>query len=357
MVRLARLALAALASTAACSANDAGRAAPGGGALQAGAAGRPGADITLEGDCPDRLVGWASVAGDGVGTTTGGGSAAPVRPTNSAELVAYARDAAPRVIELTRDFDVSALTLASNKTLIGVGPNVTLNGGLRIRASGGGRVSNVIVKNLRINGGASKVDGDTIQLFNADHVWLDHLEIYDGADGNLDIVHGSNWITISWSRFRYTASAPDAAHRFSTLIGHADDNEAEDFGRMNVSLHHNHWADGVIERMPRVRFGKVHSFNDYFAASGNNYCIRAGRGSQLLIENNYFEGVNSPHEFNDAADEPTAHITQRGSVYVDSTGERAENGGGTPFTMAPYPVVLDPAEDVPARVRACAGPR
>jgi pectate lyase len=141
------------------------------------------------------------------------------------------------------------------------------------------------------------------------------------------------------------------------LIGHSDDNASEDAGRLNVTLHHNHWAEGVTERMPRVRFGKVHSFNNYFTSSGNNYCLRAGRGGQLLIENNYFQGVSNPHEFNNDEDEPTAHITERGSVYSNTSGLQIRGGGGTPFTSAPYTVTLDAAADVPALVQACVGPR
>jgi pectate lyase len=30
-----------------------------------------------------------------------------------------------------------------------------------------------------------------------------------------------------------------------------------DRGKLKVTFHHNWWADGVIERMPRVRFGDV----------------------------------------------------------------------------------------------------
>jgi pectate lyase len=324
-----------------------------------GAAGAPtgGSGSTFDGKCPDALVGWASVAGDNVMTTTGGGNTPAVRPANADELMQYAADAEPRVIEISGSFNTSRLTIASNKTLLGVGANATINGGIRIRASGGDRVSNVILKNLKINGSTTDVDGDAIQVYNSDHVWIDHCEVYDGVDANLDVVHGSNWVTISWSRFRYTSAAPDPEHKFSTLIGHSDDNSEEDSGRLNVTLHHNHWAEGVTERMPRVRFGKVHSFNNYFASAGNNYCLRAGRNAQLLIENNYFDGVNNPHEFNNEEDEPTAHITERGSDYTTATGAQVRGGGGTPFTMAPYSFTLDATAEVPAIVKACAGPR
>ena len=58
----------------------------------------------------------------------------------------------------------------------------------------------------------------------------------------------------------------------------------EDTGRLKVTWHHNHWVERVIERMPRVRFGQVHVFNNYFASPDNNYCVRAGRGARLRAD-------------------------------------------------------------------------
>jgi pectate lyase len=329
----------------------------GGSSAASGGSGMNSAGTSFEGDCPDALVGWASQAGDGVATTTGGGAIPPVRPSTAAELEQYASDGEPRVIEIASVFSVPRLSVASNKTLIGVGANARIDGGIRIRGSADVVISNVIVKNLRVNGRTTDVDGDAVQVYNAHHVWIDHVEIYDGVDANLDVVHGSNWVTVSWSKFHYTSAAPDPEHKYSTLIGHSDDNAEEDTGRLNVSLHHNWWAEGVTERMPRVRFGKVHSFNNLFASPGNNYCLRAGRSAALLIENNYFQGVSNPHEFNNDEDEQTAHITERNSVYSAVSGSQVRGGGGTPFSSAPYTLTLDPAAEVPARVQACAGPR
>jgi len=308
-------------------------------------------------DCPADLVGWAAVEGDGVSTTTGGGDATPVRPTTADELAAYASDSQPRVIEISGTFDIPKLDVKSNKTLIGIGADATINGGVRIHGKSDSFVNNVIIRNLHVNGVTSTADGDSMQVHYAHHVWIDHCDIFDAADGNLDVVHGSNWVTISWTKFHYTSAAPEQGHRFSNLIGHSDSNEGEDTGRLNVTLHHNWWADGVMERMPRVRFGKVHSFNNYFSATGNNYCIRAGKGAQLLVEKNYFEGVSDPHEFNNSSDKKTANITARDNAYVSTTGKQVDGGGGTAFTDPPYAASMDTANDVPGIVQSCAGPR
>lgn len=292
-------------------------------------------------------MGWATVSGDGVSSTTGGGDAAPVRPTTVQQLLDYASDSTPRVIEIVGTWNVPRLDIKSNKTLVGIGDDATINGGLRIRGKSNDNVRNVIVRNLRVNGATTDVDDDAMQIYFAHHVWIDHCEIWDGPDGNLDMTHAVNWVTVSWTKFRYTTnyqrpSGESSDHRFSSLLGHSDGNASEDAGRLKVTFHHNWWAERVIERMPRVRYGQVHVFNNYFASPGNNYCVRAGRNASLLIEGNYFQDVKSPFEFNNATDQGTAHITARNNTFVNVTGTQATGGGGTPFTSYPYSATIEP---------------
>jgi pectate lyase len=334
------------------------------GGFDAGGKGGSGGGTTDGGSsaCPTALVGWATLNGDSVSGTTGGGNAAVVRPTTAAELEDYASDATPRVIEISGTFAVPRLDVKSNKTIVGIGNNARINGGVRIRGSSSEPVTNVIVKNLKVNGGTTQVDNDAMQIYFAHHVWIDHCEIWDGPDGNLDMSHAVNWVTVSWTKFRYTTdykrpSGETSDHRYSSLIGHSDDNATEDDGRLKISFHHNWWAELVIERMPRVRFGQVHVFNNYFSSAGNNYCVRAGANAHLLIEGNYFDGVNSPHQFNSTADEATASITERNNTYMSTTGDRATGGKGAPFTSVPYAATIEPSAGIAATVQACAGPR
>jgi pectate lyase len=315
----------------------------------------------LGGECPDNLEGWATLSGDGVDGTTGGGNAAPVRPTSADELLALASDDQARVIEIAGTFDVPRLDVASNKTFIGVGTEAALNGGIRIRGYADDPVHNVVFRNLTVNGATTQVDDDAVQVYFAHHIWIDHCDIFDGRDGNLDLTHAVNWVTVSWTRFHYTSnySRPEGEssdHRFSSLVGHSDNNAEEDDGRLKISFHHNWWDDGVIERMPRVRFGEVHVYNNYFSSADSNYCVRAGVGARLLIEANYFDNVNSPHEFNED-DATSAHITARDNEYDNTTGQQATGGEGAPFTDPPYDLNLDAATAVKALVRECAGPR
>ncbi len=302
------------------------------------------------------LCGWAAVAGDGVTTTTGGGEAPPITVTTAEELLALAEDPEPRVIQIDGMLDTPALDVASNKTIVGVGPSSGIRGGIRIHGESlTERISNVIIRNLHVDGTTTDIE-DGIQIFFAHHVWIDHVDVFDAPDGNLDVTHGSDNVTISSSLFHYTDAAP-ADHRFSNLIGHDDDNQAEDEGRLRVTFHHNWWADNVVERMPRMRFGYVHLLNNYYTAAGNNYCIGAGVEARAVVENNAFAGVNDPNILYD--DEPSAGLTVFGNQYEGTEG--LENGDqGQPVSPFPDDYVAcptDSASDVPAVVMAGAGPR
>ncbi|WP_104981451.1 pectate lyase family protein [Sorangium cellulosum] len=339
-------------------ASGSGGAGAGGSGGQGGEGAGSGSGGGSTGGCPaSALVGWAGESGHGVATTTGGLGGATVTATTAEQLLEHAESAEPLIIQISGDIELSGVDIdvASNKTLVGVGPGATLRGRLQIRGKSIGEpIQNVIVQNLKID--ASSTVDDGIQIHFAHHVWVDHVEIWDALDGNLDVVHGSDLVTVSWSKFHYTSNAPDPAHRFSNLVGHSNNNADEDTGRLRVTYHHTWWAEGVTERMPRVRFGEVHVFNNYYSAAGNNYAIGGGLQARLRIENNYFDGVKDPHVFYEA--EPTAQIVASGNAYIglaDTT--RKESGQGSAFTP-PYTAALDPADaalkDV---VMRCAGPR
>ena len=132
----------------------------------------------------------------GVATTTGGGDAKPDRPTSAAQLATLAGDDTPRVIEIATSMEIGLLKVSSNKTLVGIGPNVVLKGGISILGTREPLVylSNIIVRNLSIQGYGWHGDppvgvaaGDAFQVMYAHHIWVDHCNISDGPDGNLDV--------------------------------------------------------------------------------------------------------------------------------------------------------------------------
>ena len=139
---------------------------------------------------------------------------------------------------------------------------------------------------------------DSISISHATHVWIDHNRFadvrarddtqpihlghrYQVHDGLVDITHQSDYITVSWNVF--------ATHDKVMLIGNSD-SAAEDRERLRVTLHHNLFDD-TGQRTPRVRYGKVHVYNNVYRMSRDaNYRSSWGVGfeSQLYAENNYF---------------------------------------------------------------------
>jgi len=359
-------------------AQDAGRGGASGTGGTSGAGGSSGGGDGGPGECtapaPSALVGWASVAGMGVATTTGGGTATPTRVTTLAELngAAAGTNAAVIWVEGTVSGNVD---IGSNKTIIGV-CGAEIHGHVEMSGS-----ANVIIRNLAIVGygvGDCSLDPaydasvgcssgqDAVSLQkNAHHVWFDHCDISDGTDGNLDITNAANYVTVSWTKFHNSPRRDDsgsdstgaAGHRFSNLIGGTDSPSTyDDANALNVTWHHNWWADDVVERQPRVRFGKNHLFNNLWSSTASNYCVRAGKQAQLLLENNVFTGVDDPHVFNSSSDQATAFITSSNNTYDNTTGAQAVGGGGTAFISPPYAYTPDETVGVRAAVQGGAGP-
>lgn len=308
----------------------------------------------------DELTGWAAVAANGVEKVTGGGDAVPVLATDYYDLCMYAESDEPRVIiiagELTAPRDVP-VQVGSNTTIVGIDEYATLNSGFEISGK-----ENVIISNLNIHGAWNNVGPeDSVTVENGSHhIWLDHLNIWDGEDGNMDIVTESDYVTVSWCKFWYSDSEKD--HRLSNLIGSGGGDHDEDMGKLNVTYHHNWFADNCDQRMPRVMYGKAHIYNNYYTCTGNSYCVGAGSYAEILVEGNYFQNVNNPHQFMYAL--PTS-INAVDNIYDHTTGSKASGIWGTGSAPAslltaddlPYTYTADAAADVPDIVTAGVGPK
>lgn len=254
----------------------AGAAGKGGSAGSGGSGGMP---VSCPAPPANTLIGWATQGG----MTTGGGNGSPVTITSASG--SNVTDDSARVLQFSGTLS-GTVNLGSNKTLQGMGATATINGKINIDGK-----SNIILRNFRLNASSSSDDGITIQ--ESDHIWIDHLEIYDAEDGNMDITNGSDYITVSWTKFRYSSTGD---HNFSNLIASDD----SDSGSYRITFHHNWWANNVMERMPRVRFGQVHVFNNLYGigtgAASNDHCIRAAYRANIRAESNYFDIVRTPHE-------------------------------------------------------------
>jgi pectate lyase len=281
------------------------------------------------------------------GGTTGGSAASPVVVTTLGQLNSAVGGSGAAVIHVSGTIS-GTVNVGSNKTILGL-CGAEIHGSVNMTGS-----SNVIIRNLKVVGFnctdnsncSAGADAVHVEAGNR-HLWFDHMDISDGSDGNLDITHGSDFITISWTKFHYSGRR-SGGHQFCNLIGHDDNNAAEDTGHLNVTFDHVWWADNVDQRMPRVRFGKVHVFNSLYTAAGDSACIEVGVSCDIRSESNVFQGVNNPV---DSSHSNAASIIQS----IGNIGSNT-NIGGPAFTP-PYSYTLEAVSSVAASVMAGAGPK
>lgn len=281
-------------------------------------------------------VGFAAVKALGQSGTTGGADGRTVEVSTASELLPLLGATEPLVI---RVHGMLALPqpmqrVASDKTILGVGAHSGFSGGgLNIHTA-----HNIILRNLVFTGSPN----DAINIESSSHhVWVDHCDLSRAEDGLLDIKRGSDYITVSWNHFH--------DHNKTALLGHDDNNEAEDSGHLRVTYHHN-WFDGTTQRHPRARFGEpVHVFNNYYL--NNSYGVAAQMNAGVVVEGNYFENVRKPTR-NDIHGTP-GRIVQRRNIFVHC-GPPVSFGTVTePSTY--YSYTLEDAADVKASVMRGAG--
>lgn len=268
-------------------------------------------------------------------------------------LKAAAAKSGAAIINVSGNFTCDNIVVSSNKSIIGVpgGATIVATSGTSNHLFVVNGVSNIIIRNLVLQGAGvtsgSKSAGDTIHVESSvHHLWTDHLDVSDGDDGNYDITHDCNYITVSWVKFHYTSGS--RVHRFSNLIAAA----LGDTGTYRITWHHNWWATNVDQRSPRAHEGTgIHVFNNYYSEAGNSYCIGVGGNAIFLSENNYFDGVNIPFYMTPNG-ETGGQILSKGDVFHNTTGNTT--GTSTGFTP-PYPYTLDPTANVPTLVQAGAG--
>lgn len=237
----------------------------------------------------------------------------------------------------------------------------------------------------RCNGGRWNSEYDSISVKGATHVWIDHCSFSDGErldkmfppvygapfnqpsqkvqhhDGAVDVTDGSDFVTMSYNVF-YN-------HDKTNLIG-GSDGMTSDTGKLNVTMHHNLFHD-IKQRQPRVRYGKVHVYNNLYEGDRNaKYypfaeSIGLGKSAMVLSQNNAYElkgeVVNAEliRLFT-----PGAALQETGSLVngkivniteaVNAVGKQKilTDIGWAP-AVAPK---LTPSEQVAAEVKAKAGP-
>ena len=255
------------------------------------------------------------------------------------------------------------IKVGSNTTIVGLGGKARILGAwLDIRGTSSVPVTNIIIRNVTFQDTYdcfpewSPTDGtlgawnalyDSISLRYADHAWVDHNTFedrdtadsgeptyygvhYERHDGLLDITNNSDLVTVSWNQFRN--------HDKVMLIGSSDNPKPPDQGKLRVTMHHNLF-DNLGQRTPRVRFGQVHVYNNYYKIINNPtyvYSWGVGIESRIYAENNYFK--------TDQSIPPDRFIAVYKGTAIHESGTRVNGtpGGGFADIVAAYNAVNDP---------------
>ncbi|AEN09222.1 MULTISPECIES: polysaccharide lyase family 1 protein [unclassified Streptomyces] len=279
--------------------------------------------------------------GFGAGTTGGGSASAVTVSTLAAFTSAVSGDSAKTVkvsglITLSGQVDVG-----SNTTVLGVGSSSGFTGGgLRLKGE-----SNIVIRNLNISKPLAPSDGITVQ--NSTRVWIDHNSFFadrdhdkDYYDGLLDITHASDDVTVSWNTFKN--------HYKGSLVGHSDSNASEDTGHLHVTYHHNHFQN-VYSRIPSLRFGTGHFYDNY--VQGADTAVHSRMGAQMLVENNVFRDTKIAITTSRSSKED-GYVVQRGNDLGGAATEISRTGS---FSTPPYAYTAEPASSVVASVTSGAG--
>ncbi|OLN86612.1 Pectin lyase 1 [Colletotrichum chlorophyti] len=268
--------------------------------------------------------------------TTGGGSASPVYPSTTAQLVSYLTDSSPRVIVLTKTFDfrntegtasetgcapwgtgskcqtainkdgwctnyqpnapkvsvkydkagLNPIKVGSNKSIIGQGSKgVIIGKGLRIT----GGAKNIIIQNVHITNLNPQYvwGGDAITLDGTDLVWIDHVKT--SLIGRQHIVLGngaSNRVTISNSEIDGSSSwsaTCDGHHYWGLYFTGSSD-------MVTLKGNYIHHTSG---RAPKVAGNTLlHAVNNYWY-DNSGHAFEADNGAKIVAEGNIFQNVKA----------------------------------------------------------------
>ncbi|WOL07863.1 hypothetical protein Cni_G16612 [Canna indica] len=219
--------------------------------------------------------------------------------------IIFARD---MVIKLQQEVMIN-----SYKTIDARGTNVHIayGAGLTIQF-----VQHIIIHNLHIHdikpasggnirdsedhwGVRTRSDGDGVSIFGSSNIWIDHLSLSNCADGLIDAVNGSTAITISNCHLTH--------HNDVILLG-ASDSFVKD-AKMQVSVAYNHFGSGLVQRMPRCRWGFFHVVNNDYT-HWIMYAIGGSQHPTIISHGNRFLGPP-----NQAAKEVTHRIDAPESVW------------------------------------------
>ncbi|KAF6156337.1 hypothetical protein GIB67_013781 [Kingdonia uniflora] len=188
------------------------------------------------------------------------------------------------------------LIMTGDKTIDGRGANVHIAYGAGITIQ---FINNVIIHGLHFHdihaGGGGIIrdslthfgirtasDGDAISIFGSTNVWIDHNSLSRCKDGLVDVIQGSTGITISNNHM--------TDHNEVMLFGASDAFSGDSV--MQITVAFNHFGRGLVQRMPRCRWGFFHVVNnDYthwimYAIGGSQHPTIVSQGNRFIAPHN-----------------------------------------------------------------------
>lgn len=297
------------------------------------------------------LVGFAAQNGG----TTGGTGGTEVTVSTLSALKQYAGASGKHIIKIPTTITGSgtdAVTVASDKTIVGIGSSGALVGiGLHLDTAG---LKNVIIRNLKITKVLASSDNDAIHIKGdkgaVRNIWVDHCDLSaedpavqtdkDLYDGLLDATHDVANITVSWTYFH--------DHWKSSLVGSSD---SDNYDR-KVTYHHNFFYN-VSSRLPSYRFGQGHVFNNYYEKIPTSG-VNSRMGAKLRVEANYFKDAKAPITSVDSSSVGYWDVGS-GNTFVNCSGSQPTSSNTSYAPPYDYSSVMTPVADVPQIVKANAG--
>ncbi|MFB6320600.1 T9SS type A sorting domain-containing protein [Saccharicrinis sp. FJH54] len=295
----------------------------------------------------DKPDGFAAVSGLGLETTTGGEGGDVVIADTYAKFNTYARSSRPYIIIVKGVLEASSwqeIDVNSNKTIIGHGTDATLkNMELHIINKQNIIIRNLIIRDSYVEGDwdGKTNDNDAIQADNSHHMWIDHCFFTHCGDGLIDLRHGTDYVTVSYTKL--------SNHNKTFGIGWIT--EGEDNPDFHLTLHHL-WIDSTNQRNPSFDMGYGHLYNNYLS-NISSYGNLARGDARVIVENSVFEKVNDPLKISDAA-----VLYEDGNQFISCSGSQNGNASLLPFSLDTfYTYTLDPTNQVKEIVTAQAGPQ
>ena len=190
----------------------------------------------------------------------------------------------------------------------------------------GGQRDHLLGAALPALGAADPQLGDLAVAVERDH----GVDFYDGQ---VDVTHGADFITVSWNVFH--------DHFKNSLVGNSENTGDEDIGHLRITYHHNLFTR-VDGRNPSIRFGTGHVYNNHYL-NIPDYGIASRINAQVRVENNYFDNVETPIRADTSLSDVAGFVNQVNTNIFVNCGPNSITtpAGNTTYTatyQAPEPL-------------------